>query len=236
MYNGDIVKSVILPTGWSPQETSLMAYNSLLNEVTCQKDIKVVGTGYGRVSMNFVDKTVTEIKCHATGAFHLNNKARTILDIGGQDSKVISLNKKGKVVDFLMNDKCAAGTGRFLQVMVNKLGEDIANLDKLASGAEPIEISNMCTVFAESEVISLLANGASKAQVAAGIIQSIADRACNMLKRINYQGEIVFTGGLSQSRLLKKSIAEKLALPVTTYSNSQLVGALGAAIVGYSLN
>ncbi|QOR36957.1 2-hydroxyglutaryl-CoA dehydratase [Clostridium sp. 'deep sea'] len=235
LYNGAIVKSMIVPTGWSPQKTSLKVYNCLLNEAK-QNNVKVIGTGYGRVSMKFVNKTVTEIKCHATGAYYLNNKARTILDIGGQDSKVISLNSNGKVVDFLMNDKCAAGTGRFLQVMVNKLGEDIGKIDQLASGAKPAEISNMCTVFAESEVISLLANGVDKASIAAGIIESIANRACNMIKRVNYKDEIIFTGGLSQSNLLKLAIEKSLGVPVITYENSQLIGALGAAIVGYNLN
>lgn len=235
LYNGKIVDSIIIPTGWSPQKAALEAKTLLLanNNLERENVGGIIGTGYGRVAMDFADKTITEITCHAKGVFYFNANIRTILDIGGQDSKVIVLNKLGKVQDFLMNDKCAAGTGRFLQVMVNRLGEDIANIDSLAQSQTPLKISNMCTVFAESEIISLLANGANKKDVAAGIIDAIAERACNMLKKVNLQGAIAFTGGVAKSILLQQAISNKLGRQVIADKQSQIMGALGAAIIAY---
>lgn len=158
LFNGEkIVNKIVIPTGWSPKNASLEVYEKLTNDIDKDKIKKVVGTGYGRVSMDFVDKKVTEITCHAKGIHFLNNNIRTILDIGGQDSKVINLDNDGNVSNFIMNDKCAAGTGRFLQVTSNLLGSDVESIDKLAKDAIPQDISSMCTVFAESEIISLLA-------------------------------------------------------------------------------
>lgn len=235
LFSGGIIDSVIIPTGWSPQNAASQVLATLLKRANLQRlDINtIIGTGYGRVSMSFVDKTVTEITCHAQGAFFMNNSIRTILDIGGQDCKVIRLNDQGKVIDFLMNDKCAAGTGRFLQVMTNLLGEEIGSIDALAGDTSPHKISNMCTVFAESEVISLLAQGAAKGAIAAGIIEAIADRACILLERVALQKEISFTGGVARSKLLCRAIERKIGDKLYIDEKSQIIGALGAAIIGW---
>lgn len=237
LFNGKILDQLTIPTGWSPKKAGEEVFSRLLKNTGIQRNEikKIVGTGYGRISMDFADKAITEITCHAKGAHFLNNNIRTILDIGGQDSKVISLDANGNVLDFLMNDKCAAGTGRFLQVMTNLLGEEIENLDLIAEGAPPQSITSMCTVFAESEVISLLANGASKESIAAGIIQSIANRAVSLINKMNLQGDVAFTGGVAKSRVLKEYIEEKIKQPIYIAADTQIVGALGAAVLGFHL-
>ena len=150
LFDGEgIVKKVIIPTGWSPRNASLQVYENLTEGIDKNNIKKVVGTGYGRVAMDFVDKKVTEITCHAKGIHYSNNNIRTILDVGGQDSKVINIDEDGNVINFIMNDKCAAGTGRFLQITSNLLGSDVSNIDILAKDSEPQIISSMCTVFAE---------------------------------------------------------------------------------------
>lgn len=237
LFNGEIVGELTIPTGWSPKKASEEVLDTLIKNagITRNQVKKIIGTGYGRISMDFADKTVTEITCHGRGAHFLNNKTRTIIDIGGQDSKVISLDEKGNVLDFLMNDKCAAGTGRFLQVMINLLGEEIEDIDSLASGAQPQPITSMCTVFAESEVISSLANGATKEAIAAGIIQSIASRASSLLCKIKIQDTVAFTGGVAKSSVLKAAIEDKIRKPIYIAENTQIVGALGAAVTGWNM-
>lgn len=234
LFDGsNIVKKIIIPTGWSPKCASLEVYNKLTKDIEKSDIKKVIGTGYGRVSMDFVDKKVTEITCHAKGVHFLNNNIKTILDIGGQDSKVINLDNDGNVSNFIMNDKCAAGTGRFLQVTSNLLGTDVGSIDDLAKGAEPEIISSMCTVFAESEIISLLAKSVSKESIAAGILQSIANRSKSMLSRIDILDEIAFTGGVAKCIVLVNMIEESLNKKIYIAEDTQIIGALGAAIIGY---
>jgi len=237
LFNGEMVEKVVLPTGWSPKTAAKDAIDLLLNKASIDKSKikKIIGTGYGRVSMPFADKTVTEITCHGKGAHFLNNKVRTILDIGGQDSKVISLDENGNVIDFAMNDKCAAGTGRFLQVMSNVLGIDVSELDGLTKDVEPEPITSMCTVFAESEVISLLAKGVSKDRITAGIIHSIANRGVSILSKVSLSSEIAFTGGVAKSKVINKVIEGKIKKNLYTPKDSQIVGALGAAVIGWKL-
>lgn len=224
----------IVPTGWSPKTTSICALEDMLSRNNLKReDVKnVVGTGYGRISMDFIDKKVTEITCHAKGAFYKNPSIRTILDIGGQDSKVISLDEYGNVQEFLMNDKCAAGTGKFLAVMSNSLGLDISELSNLDEEKEPCSITSMCTVFAESEVISLLAKGAGKENIALGVINSIANRASSLLGKIRTDDTIAFTGGVARSSIVRSFIEKKISKSVYVPENSQIIGALGAAIIG----
>ena len=213
LFDGEkVVKKIIIPTGWSPKKTSKQAYDMLTENINKEKIKRVIGTGYGRVSMDFVDKTVTEITCHTRGIFFLNNNIRTILDIGGQDSKVINIDENGNVVNFIMNDKCAAGTGKFLEVTSNKLGSDIENIDDLAENAEPENISSMCTVFAESEIVSLLAQDIPKERIAAGILKSIANKGVSMLNKGNLEDTIAFTGGLAQSKELVKILESSLMM------------------------
>ncbi|MBC6002799.1 2-hydroxyglutaryl-CoA dehydratase [Paeniclostridium sp. NSJ-45] len=234
LFDGNnIIKKIIIPTGWSPKCASLEVYNKLTKDIEKSDIKKVIGTGYGRVSMDFVDKKVTEITCHAKGIHFLNNNIKTILDIGGQDSKVINLDNDGNVSNFIMNDKCAAGTGRFLQVTSNLLGTDVGSIDDLAKGAEPEIISSMCTVFAESEIISLLAKSVSKESIAAGILQSIANRSKSMLSRIDILDEIAFTGGVAKCSVLVNMIEESLNKKIYIAEDTQIIGALGAAIIGY---
>ncbi|WP_432667355.1 acyl-CoA dehydratase activase [Wukongibacter baidiensis] len=237
LFDGKILEKVIIPTGWSPKVAAEQAMNLLLLKRNVHRDDikKVIGTGYGRVSMSFVDKTVTEITCHGKGAYFLNNNVRTILDIGGQDSKVIRLDSSGNVIDFIMNDKCAAGTGRFLQAMSNVLGFDVIELDDLARDVEPETITSMCTVFAESEVISLLARGVSKEQTASGIVHSIANRGVSILSKINLSDDIAFTGGVAKSEVIKEVIENKIKKSLYVPQDSQIVGALGAAVIGWKI-
>lgn len=234
LFDGkDIVKNLIIPTGSSPKTTSKEVYEYLIEGIDRADIKKVVGTGYGRVSMDFIDKKVTEITCHAKGVFFLNHNIRTILDIGGQDIKVININESGNVENFLMNDKCAAGTGKFLEITSNKLDSDIHNIDELAKDAEPENISSMCTVFAESEIISLLAQDIPKENIAAGILKSIANKGISILNKGNLEDIIAFTGGLAKSKELVKMLEEKLNKKIFIAEDTQIIGALGAAIIGF---
>ncbi len=234
LFDGEkIVKKLVIPTGSSPKTTSREVYENLIEDIEKNEIKKVVGTGYGRVSMDFIDKKVTEITCHAKGVFFLNPNIRTILDIGGQDIKVININESGNVENFLMNDKCAAGTGKFLEITSNKLDSDIHNIDELARGAEPENISSMCTVFAESEIVSLLARDVSKEKIAAGIIKSISNKGVSLLNKAEITDELAFTGGLAKIDELVKMLENDLNRKIFISEDSQIVGALGAAIIGY---
>ena len=192
----------------------------------------VVSTGYGRDNVDFAQKKVTEIHCHAKGARFLFDNTQTILDIGGQDSKAIKLDKKGNVFDFAMNDKCAAGTGRFLEVMAGVLGVNIDSLSDLANTSQKnVSISNICTVFAESEVISLIHEGCSKEDIAKGIHDAVADRAIALLRKVTIIEPITLTGGVIKNKGVVKSLKEKLGVKVNIPQDPQIVGALGAAII-----
>lgn len=235
LFDGEIKDKKIIPTGWSPKQSGTQVFESLLESNNLTKDDidYIVTTGYGRNSLDFKDKAITEITCHARGAHHIYGETRTILDIGGQDSKVISINPNGSVSDFLMNEKCAAGTGRFLQVMGNLLEYEMEDFSKINEEIIPEKISSMCTVFAESEVVSLLASGRSKEAIALGILDSIAYRASGMLGKIKIEESIIFTGGVSKSKNLVKLIEQKIKQPIHTDEDAQFAGALGAALIGW---
>jgi len=196
------------------------------------KDLQaIVATGYGRISVPFTDKSITEITCHAIGANWLNPDTRTVIDIGGQDSKVISVDQDGRVVDFVMNDKCAAGTGRFLEVMANALGvktEELGN-ESLKS-KKKITISSMCTVFAESEVISLIAEGCAKEDIIRGLHEAISNRICSMACRLRLENTIALTGGVAKNIGMVHALKKRLKAKVYVPEEPQIVGALGAAI------
>ncbi|RYD06448.1 2-hydroxyglutaryl-CoA dehydratase [Desulforamulus aquiferis] len=232
MLVGEEIKYLIKPTGWSPRDAGVKAYEELLEQVGCSpKDVNCrVGTGYGRVSLSFIDKAVTEIHCHARGAAYLIGKGGLVVDIGGQDSKAILINQKGKVLDFTMNDKCAAGTGRFLQVIATALGVDVSELADLAVGRNPLEINSMCTVFAESEVISLLAKGEDKRDIIAGIHRSVARRVWSMASRFGPVEQVIFTGGVAQNKDMQDKLTQASGCPVIVPEFSQVAGALGAAL------
>ncbi len=235
MENGKkIITKHITPTGWSPKESGERVYREVLEKNGLEKSRvnKVIGTGYGRIALDFADKIVTEITCHGKGAHFLHPNTETIIDIGGQDSKVIRINKEGQVLDFLMNDKCAAGTGKFLEVMSNALEVDISQLSALADRKNGRKINSMCTVFAESEVISLMAEGAGKGEIARGLLESTANKVMVLGGRIGLVGEVFFSGGVSKIPLLRAIMDEKMNNPLIHSQDSQYIGAIGAAIVG----
>lgn len=228
---------VVVPTGWSPRDTG----QQLIEELTRQAGISrnsinaVVATGYGRISVPEADKSITEITCHAKGLTSLLPEVRTVIDIGGQDSKVIRLNQAGKVIDFAMNDKCAAGTGRFLQVMAQVLGMDVSELAEAELPSEMVSINSMCTVFAESEIIGHLAQGKSRGGLIAGLHQSVAKRVAAMAARVGVVGPVAFTGGVAKNGGIRRALEEELEVPLLTPADCQFTGALGAALLARDL-
>jgi predicted CoA-substrate-specific enzyme activase len=192
----------------------------------------IVATGYGRISVPFADKKVTEITCHARGVHHLIPEVRTIIDIGGQDSKGIRVDEAGNVIDFVMNDKCAAGTGRFLEVMSKALELKIGDLGSISlESKETCQISSVCTVFAESEVVSLRAEGKAREDIIAGIHKSIASRIGAMISQIGKEEIVVLTGGVAKNKGVVKTMENELKTSVSIPDNPQITGALGAALL-----
>ena len=236
LFDGSVVDRLLLPTGWNPRETGEHAIRQIMarNGIDPAGFQRIVLTGYGRNSLKGTGTSVTEITCHAAGSAFLYPGSRTVLDIGGQDSKVIALGKAGNVSDFMMNDKCAAGTGRFLQVMAALLGMELDDFSRLPEDLAPQPISSMCTVFAESEVVSLLARGVDKSSLALGLLDSVATRACSMIQKLGGSGPIAFTGGVSRSRNLVGLLEKRLGRPVLTSSEAQYAGAIGAALIALS--
>ena len=191
----------------------------------------IVSTGYGRVSIEFADENVTEISCHGKGAHYFNPKIRTILDIGGQDSKAIHLNENGEVKDFVMNDKCAAGTGRFLEMIARTLEVSLDELGAIAlTSTEKIEITSMCSVFAESEVISLIANNKEKADIADGVCHAIANKAFGLLRRVGMEPDFMMTGGVAKNPGVVRAVEEKIGAKLYICEEPEIVGATGAAL------
>lgn len=194
----------------------------------------VLATGYGRNTFERADAQMSELSCHAKGANHLFPDVRTVIDIGGQDVKVIQIDH-GAMVNFQMNDKCAAGTGRFLDVMARILEVDVSDLASLAAqSTKKIAISSTCTVFAESEVISQLANGEKKEDVVNGIHYAITARVVGLARRVGIRDRVVMTGGVAQNAGVVKALQDQLEHEVSTSPLSQYVGALGAALYAYS--
>ncbi|MCJ2164791.1 2-hydroxyglutaryl-CoA dehydratase [Pseudodesulfovibrio sp. S3] len=220
-------------TGWNPKAAAQEALEEALSLLPSSdfEIIRTVATGYGRNMASGIDKRVTEISCHALGAKHLVPDAMTVLDIGGQDSKLISLDEHGNVRDFLMNDKCAAGTGRFIANMAIALGVDLDNFGVLASLGNPAPISSMCAVFAESEVIGLTASGVSRKDLAAGIVISIAKRLTSLAGRIPLTPNIAFTGGTARNADLAECFSKALNIELIAPPLAPFAGAIGAALI-----
>ncbi|HEX3011234.1 MAG TPA: acyl-CoA dehydratase activase [Syntrophomonadaceae bacterium] len=233
LINGNSRYQVIIPTGWSPRDAGNAVISSLLQQsgLERQEIDQIYATGYGRVAFDQADKTVTEIKCHARGIVELDREVRTIIDIGGQDSKVIKVDEQGRVLDFTMNDKCAAGTGRFLQVMANALGIDVSELGQGEIPDQKQAINSMCTVFAESEIIGLLARGQDKGGIIAGLHQSVGKRVAAMVRRMGIKEKIAFTGGVAMNHGVKRALQEELGCQVMVPDICQYTGALGAALL-----
>lgn len=238
ILNGDreIVASAVIRTGAKSGESAQRILEEILQKADLQRSdlTKIVSTGYGRVSIPFANENVTEISCHGKGAHYLNPEIRTILDIGGQDSKAIHLNEKGDVTDFVMNDKCAAGTGRFLEMMARTLEVDISELGPLSlKSTENIEISSMCSVFAESEVISLIAQNKETSDIAHGIHMAIAAKAISLMRRVGLEPGFMMTGGVAKNPGVVKVLEEQLKAPLFISEEPEIVGALGAALYGF---
>lgn len=237
VFDGAILGRAVVPTGWDPKAAGLKALQEALDSagIAQTRVRQIVGTGYGRISLPLFNSRVTEITCHALGASFLHPATRTVVDIGGQDCKVIALNRDGSVADFIMNDKCAAGTGRFLQVMAAILDVTLDELGALAVTVEPVRLSSMCTVFAESEVIGLLARGVAKDAIAAGVVDTIAQRIAGLSGKVPFLETVAFTGGIAQNGLICKRIASGIDMDLHVPDSPQFVGALGAALVGHRL-
>jgi len=193
-----------------------------------------IATGYGRHSIEWIDKEMSELSCHAKGAYFLFPDVHTVIDIGGQDAKVLRVDDKGMLQNFVMNDKCAAGTGRFLEVMARVLEVDIGDLEQLAKGSVvDVNISSTCTVFAESEVISQLAGGTDRKDIIKGIHASVAGRVSGLAKRLGIADTVVMTGGVALNGGVRRALEEELGCSIHTSALAQYNGALGAALVGY---
>lgn len=226
----DLVSNFTMPTGWSSIETAKTIEEKLLSMGVNMDKSKIIATGYGRISVPYAYKTITEITCHGMGTEYLLGETCTIIDIGGQDTKIISLND-GKVTDFTMNDKCAAGTGKFLELMANTLGVSIIDLSEMALIGEDISINSMCTVFAESEVISLIGKGTSREDISRGIINSITGRVYSMLHKHGSSELIYLTGGLCEVKPFIELLSVKLDKEVKTNPLARYAGSIGAAIL-----
>ncbi len=223
----------VVRTGAKSGESAQKVLDLVLEQANLKREdiSRIVSTGYGRVSISFADENVTEISCHGKGAHYFNPKVRTILDIGGQDSKAIHLNEKGEVTDFVMNDKCAAGTGRFLEMIARSLEIDIDELGPAAlKSTEEIEITSMCSVFAESEVISLIAQNKEKTDIANGVCRSIANKSYSLMKRVGLEPEFMMTGGVAKNPGVVRAVEDKIGSRLYICPEPEIVGAAGAAI------
>jgi (R)-2-hydroxyacyl-CoA dehydratese activating ATPase len=191
----------------------------------------VVGTGYGRYKVNFGNAQITEISCHARGANFLFPKTRTVIDMGGQDAKGIRVGEDGDVKDFVMNDKCAAGTGRFLSNSAETVGLSLDEIGPISLEAKkPVRLSTVCAVFVESDIMSYLAEGKTVPDILGGVHSAIAARTVALVRRVGIEPEITFTGGVSRNIGMVKALEEKLGLPVNVCDDSHFIGAIGAAI------
>ena len=224
----------VTDTGHDPARTGHRLFDEALATFGAQpEDVAcTIATGYGRAALPFATAAVTEITCHARGVRHHFPDVRTIVDIGGQDSKVIVLDERGAVADFAMNDRCAAGTGRFLEIVARILDLDLDQLAEVAAqAARPAAITSMCAVFAESEVVGLLARGTPRQDVLAGVHASIASRIATLASRLHVQPPAVFTGGVAKNAAMVKAVGEALSLELAIPPEPQVTGALGAALI-----
>lgn len=230
----NLLTNFIMPTGWSSIETSKSIEEKLVELGINLSESKVIATGYGRVAVPYADKTITEITCHGKGAYYLVEKDCTVIDIGGQDTKVITI-ENGRVTDFTMNDKCAAGTGRFLELMANSLGVSLVELTEMALVGNDISITSMCTVFAESEVISLIGKGTPREDISRGIVNSITGRVSTMLHKHGSSDTVYLSGGLCEVEPFIKLLSNKLGTTVMTSPSARFAGSIGAALLAKGL-
>ena len=230
---GEIVATSLDDTGANVVQAAQRVYLEALRSAKLREEEidYVVGTGYGRYRVNFGNTQVTEISCHGRGAVKMFPDTRSVIDMGGQDTKAISVNPEGEIVDFCMNDKCAAGTGRFLGAAAVALDIPIDDLGPTALGAEkPVRISTTCTVFAESEVLSWLGKGKKLPDILWGVHQSIATRSVALLRRVGVEEQITFTGGVTRNVAMVKALEDRLGTRLNVSEEAHYMGALGAAL------
>lgn len=234
LNNNSVLASSVIPTGFSVAGAGEAVITEALKKAGLTRNDMgyIVSTGYGRRAVSSANKVLPEIICHAAGVSWLIPEARTIIDIGGQDSKVIGLDEQGNVTNFVMNDKCAAGTGRFLEVMAGVLGLDISEMGSVSLRSEnPCQIGSTCTVFAESEMVSLRAEGKSREDIIAGIHKGLARRVAIMGAPVSFRKEVVFTGGVAKNVGIKKALEDEIGLEILIPQEPQVIGALGAALL-----
>jgi len=233
-HTESILAYSIIDEGIVNEQSAILSLREALKKAGFSRDKlqKIVTTGYGRDLVTFKDRSITEISCHAMGAHFLLPEVKTIIDIGGQDSKAIALDVDGKVRGFQMNDKCAAGTGRFLEVMSRALKLSLMEMGELASHSQnPCQVSSMCTVFAESEIISLAAQGFSKSDIIAGLYESIARRTVSLISSIQVCPKVMMTGGVAKNIQLVKVLERVTQTEIIVSHEPQITGALGAALI-----
>jgi predicted CoA-substrate-specific enzyme activase len=235
ILDNGIIASVIGPTGPEQRRLANKVMEEALNKagIPLRSITYIVSTGYGRINVPFADKQVTEITCHAKGISSLFPEAKTVIDIGGQDCKAIKINADGRPIDFIMNDKCAAGSGRFIEVIADTLGIRLDEVGGLSLQAKnPAKISNICTIWAQQEVAARLSEGVPIPDLLAGVHQSLADRICRMVNRLRVEEAVVLTGGGGKNKGLVKALSQQLGHEILVPDEPLITGALGAALLG----
>jgi predicted CoA-substrate-specific enzyme activase len=235
ILNEGIIASIIGPTGPEQRRLANKVMEEALNKagISIQTITYIVSTGYGRVNVPFADQHYTEITCHAKGVVRLFPNAKTIIDIGGQDVKGIKIDRTGKIIDFVMNDKCAAGSGRFIEVIADTIGVPLDKVGDLSlQGKNPAKISNICTIWAQQEVAASLAKGMPISDLLAGVHHSLADRICRMVNRMRVEDAVIVTGGGAKNRGLLKALFEQLGHEILVPKEPLITGAFGAALLG----
>ncbi len=236
LIDGKPARQIVGPSSTNPKRTAREIYeNALADAGTKESEVAyVVGTGYGRTQVEFADKNVSEITCHGRGAHFLCPTVRTVIDIGGQDTKAICIDSNGNLLDFAMNDKCAAGTGRFLEAMTRSLQIPIEKMEEYYFlDGDPCTITSMCSVFAESEVINLVNDGVELHRIIKGLLLSLVNRVVTLAHRVGLVNDIVITGGVAKNQGVQLAIEKKLNIKLQSLNNydPQIVGALGAALI-----
>jgi predicted CoA-substrate-specific enzyme activase len=237
LYDGaQIIEMSIVDTGAAPNENAMKAFNDLLNTSGVSRDSisRILATGYGRNYFEGADRVASEILCHAAGVAYHFPSVHTVIDIGGQDSKMMQVGEDGKVLNFVMNDRCAAGTGKFIEMMAKTLNVPLEDTgDTALQTTETCEISSMCAVFAESEIIGLLHKGISRNIILRGVFKSIARRILGMAGKVGLQDDVVLTGGVALNKGVIESLKHETGSDIKVPADPQVTGALGAAIIAF---
>jgi predicted CoA-substrate-specific enzyme activase len=238
ILNHGIIASIIGPTGPEQRRLANQVMEAALKKAALPfRAIRyIVATGYGRINVPFADKQFTEVTCHAKAILHLFPKARTVIDVGGQDVKAIKIGAHGKPVDFAMNDKCAAGSGRFIEVIADTLGVSLDEVGDLSlQSKNPAKISNICTIWAQQEVAASLAQGVRVSDLLAGVHRSLADRILRMVNRLRVEEAVILTGGGAKNKGLLRALSEQLGREILVPEEPLITGALGAALLGQEI-